>query len=258
MAFNFTLDQIDHALEWVLRDAVIAAGYWPDQRALLAAGATDADFAAAKAAILAAGRPLMEVLGVGPWQDRGELNGNNLVLSRGPDGRGSYGISQPIVYEQIDPLDKRAGYRELLLAREPQRLRYEVRFVSDDVDMDRVGTQLWLTCFGVPTYYRGINDDLTKMKEGFEVMRVGDGVDMSSDKYIERVWRFDVLDVVLIPARQLDTVPAAVELGVNLSVGPVAQGGSLPAYLLVIKDDMFPPGHKAFFNYPFFEYPFWG
>jgi hypothetical protein len=222
MAFHFTLEQIDHALEWELRSAVIAAGYWPDVQALLTANADDevaaaAAFAEAKSDILAADRPLVEVIGVGPWQDRGELRSNNIILSRLTTGRGTYGAGSSISYEPIDPDDLSKGYRELKLPTQPQRVFYDIRFISNDVTLDRVSTELLLATFGMPTYLYGLNRDFTKTKQGFEVMPNGDSLDLSDAKFIERVWRVDVLDVVLIPARVLGTVPAAVELGLDLS-----------------------------------------
>lgn len=201
-----------------MRRLVTQAGYWPDIQQLLAAGGTEADLAREKAAILAAGRELIEVFGPAPWKERGAKKGNSIIISRLTIGPGSYALAEPIEYEPVNATDLSQGYTMLLLPDTPQDIRYEVRYVANDTHMDREASRLILTGFGVRRYLYGINDDLTNTATGFWVMPLGDSVDLSEDDFTERLWRVEVKDVQLIPGLPLEHVPAAVEMGLDLSI----------------------------------------
>lgn len=186
---TFTLAQIDRAMEWRVKDEVIKKGYWPDQRAFLIAG----DEPGFQSALDAMGT-VIEVFGQGHYKDREQLRANNVVIDRVDIYDGSVGASYPYRFEY----DQVAGnFNKYRTGEGTNNVEYQIRFVCDDVDLERAITQIMLNAFPNKVHLKGINDDdnLTETEDGFWVFRLGPAVDISGSNFIEKIWRLEVSEV---------------------------------------------------------------
>lgn len=184
----FKIENIDRAIEWAIRDEIISRGYWPDQRAFIASD-DESGFNTA----LDAMTTRIDVFGVGNFKDREQLRVNNVIIDREDITDGDIGYSQPYRFD----LQSDFSFKKIRTAQGTSHLEYEVRFVCDNVALDREINMIMIKSIGRRTFVYGINDDLTNMDEGFWIERNGPPVDMSDKDFIERVFRFIVKDVVL-------------------------------------------------------------
>lgn len=199
----FKLKNIDRAIEWALRDAVIAANLWPDQRAALAGG----DMAAYNTA-LAAMNPKIDIFGVGNYSDKEQLRANNLIIERTDIDDGDIAFAEPYRF-QLKP-DK--TYDKIKTPDGTKHIIYRLRFVCDDVSLDRTINEIIAKVFGRRTTFYGMNDDLSNMTDTFDVYRYGNAVDLSDKNFIERVYDFQVRDVLLDLEEVIDNIPAVTSI----------------------------------------------
>lgn len=202
---NLTLDQIDRAIEWAIRDEVVRLGYWPDLRAALISG----DEAAYQAAV-AAMNPKIEVFGSGNYQDRSDQKKNNVIIERRDVEPGEIGFSYPFEI-------KRQPDFSFQLLRTPDgsyHIPYEIRFVCDTVALDRVISTIMINTFGHKLYLNGLNGDMTESDLGFTIVQDGDPVDMSDTNFIERVYLFSVRDVFIGDDKLISTSQMVTEISI--------------------------------------------
>lgn len=183
------LEHIDRAIEWTLRDVVISKGYWPDQRTFI----TNDDEAGFNAA-LAALTQRIDVFGVGNYKDREQLLKNNIIIDRDNGiGDGMVGHSFPYRFD----LNPNKTYKKVYVGEGSSNVEYEIRFVADDVNLDRVINMIVQEAIGKRKQIFGMNDDFTWKEESFYIERNGPAVDLSDKDFLERVFRFVVKDVIL-------------------------------------------------------------
>lgn len=184
----FKIENIDRAIEWAIRDEIISRGYWPDQRAFITA-----DDEAGYNAAIAALATRVDVFGVGNFKDREQLRINNIIIDREDITDGDIGYSQPFRFDLMP--DK--SFKKVRTAEGTSHIEYEIRFVCDDITLDRIINMVMIKAIGRRSFLHGMNDDLTNMEETFLIERNGPPVDMSAKDFIERVFRFMVKDVML-------------------------------------------------------------
>lgn len=205
--YVFDLAQIDRAFEFYLRQAVVEAGYWPDPA--LYVGQPRAVYDAAIAAIKNSGKEPIEIFGTGAAGTRGKLTGNRVLIKRLGNRTGDIGLGSRTYFEKKQD----NNFRQMRSSETTEDIEYEVRFVCDDTALDRILSTLTQKAFGNRKWLNGINPDLTKTENGFMVVKLGGPVDLSGTDYIERLWRYNVKDVVIIPDTvERDHVPAAREI----------------------------------------------
>jgi hypothetical protein len=192
----FKLEQIDRAIELAIRRVVIMLGYWPDQELF---EGDDAGFEEAKQAIVASGKPLIKVYGTGSPDARGELDANNIMIDRKVVGFGDKGHAQAFFYESYPDENGLQVYRQLKTAEVTNDIQYEVRFLADDIELDRVIIQIIMIALSNRMYLKGVKDDLSRTVDGFWIMAEGTPVDLSGENYLERLWRYIVKDVIITP-----------------------------------------------------------
>lgn len=187
------LKNVDRALEWAIRDQAILKGYWPaNSRALITAG----DDAGYQAAIDALTKKI-HVFGTGNFKDRQQIEQNNIIISRITVSPGDLFTASPYYFKLKDDS---SSYQKLKSLPNTWHIEYEIRFVADDVYLDRALVGILNRTFPGNAFIRGINDDLSPMigtDEVFNIIRFGQPVDLSDENYIERVHRFMVLNVYL-------------------------------------------------------------
>lgn len=126
---SFTLAQIDRGIEWHIIDEMIFIGLLPDKRAFLA-GNDKEGYEKAYQDL----PQKVKVFGVGNYRDREQLKANNIIISRLDIPDGEIGFGQG-VYFKFNPLTSK--YDKLSVGQGTNHVQYEVRFVCDDVDLER-------------------------------------------------------------------------------------------------------------------------
>lgn len=185
----FKIEQIDRAIEWTIMDEVIAKGYWPDKRAFITANDKDGYNAA-----IAAMSSKINVFGVGNFKDRKDLETNNIIIDRNNGlGDGTIGFSDPYRFE----LKANKKWKKIYSGEGSSNVEYEIRFVCDDITLDRALTMIMQEAIGQRKFLHGINEDLTEIEETFFIERNGPPGDVSDKDYLERVFRYIVKDVFI-------------------------------------------------------------
>jgi len=209
-----TLENIDRAIFWYLKDKVIKTGRWPNERAFIAAN-DQVGFDAALAAIPEDDR--IDVFSVGNFKDRSELKKNNIIISRTAVYGGSVGYAHPFEFQ----LNSDLTYDKLVTPEASKNIDYEIRFVCDNVKLDRIINMLVqmdrVSIFGITD-----DDNLTNLSESFWLFSTGEPADLSDGDYIERVFMFTVSDVILDEGLGTaeENIPAAKEIGLVENIGP--------------------------------------
>lgn len=183
---GFKLEQIDRAIEWALRDQTIAQGLWPPQRTFIT-NADEPGFIAA----LAAMTTKVEVFGTADYKDRKQLKPNNCIIERVGIGDGEIGFAEGFRFQMKTNKD----YQKIKTAKGTNHIYYEVRFVCDDVTLDRKLAMIIEKSLGRYAEIPGINTDLTNTENSFAIVREGPSGDVSGKDFIERVYRYVVQDV---------------------------------------------------------------
>jgi hypothetical protein len=209
----FLFKNIDRAIEWCIRDEMIKRGLWPPQRTFT----TDAELQNALAAMQTANLPTVDVFGVGNFVDRSRLKKNNLIIGRSTPTAGETGFAYPYRFE----LTNAKSFDLIKGAEGSVNLEFEVRFVTFDVAMDRTINEALVRCMRNRKWLHGMNDDLSEMEESFLIQRVGDPIDISKKDYIERVYRYIVLDIVLDEDETVETgVPPMRQIDAIINAAP--------------------------------------
>lgn len=209
---SFLIKNIDHAIEWALRDEFVRRGLWPDQRAFMLAN-DEPGFQAALAAL----NPKVDIFGVGNFKDRSELKENNVIINREGPSKGVTGFAHPFRFE----LQPNKTFNKIQGAEGSVDFEYEIRFVADDVSLDRIITEAMLYVFRNRKYLFGMNDDLSNMTEGFWIEKLGQAVDLGGKDYIERVFQFAVRDVIIDQDIVVENIPMTTQIDVILNVPPI-------------------------------------
>jgi hypothetical protein len=194
----FKIENIDRAIEWAIRDEVIRVNGWPDERSFISSP-NESAYNAAINAIPAKDR--IDTFGVGNYKDREQLKMNNIIIEMEGIYDGNLGIGNPMEFELMP--DK--TYNKNDLGGGSSTLEYEVRFVCDNVALDRIINTIMLKALGKRKFIYGMNDDLTNMTDGFWVERNGNPVNLSGKNYIERLFRFIIRDVFIDECKVVET-----------------------------------------------------
>ena len=206
---SFTLEQIDRAIEWHINDEMILIGLLPDKRAYLATNNISGYDEAHKSL-----SNKVEVFGVGNYKDREQLKVNNIIISRLDISDGEIGFNGS--YFNWNELANK--YDKIYSGEGTNHIQYEIRFVCDNVGLERTLTTSMLKLFSRREYMKGIVDEtLAETDESFLITKPTPSVDLSTDKYIEKVMRILVNDVNIYPETVIDQVVAVTEIDVFVS-----------------------------------------
>jgi len=185
---SFELSQIDRAIEWAVKDEIIRQGFWPDKRTV----PKDSDLKGVEAALTSIDRPI-KVFGVGEFQDRKQLWENNVIIDRVDIHEGNMTEPNKFSITLADLLNIQITQKK---KKGSCSIEYEVRFVCDDIALDRKINQMMFNAFEEKVFLNGLADKtLESMTEGFWVYLQRRPIQLGRKKYIERLWRLIVSDV---------------------------------------------------------------
>jgi len=193
-----TLAQIDRAIEWALRDTTINLNLWPDTRTYLQSNDATSfhdEYRELERALRGQRLSPVEVFGVGVYKDRGELKRNNIIIDRIAILDGDFANGSQF---RFDYNPETSSYDSFLSTDISNNISYEIRFVCDDIEMDRIISQIMIDTFGSRRNLHGIlNESLELTEASFWFNKIGPSVDLSGADYIERLWRFEAQDIAL-------------------------------------------------------------
>lgn len=217
----FDLAHIDNGIELKVRSVVEGLDYWPNQTQFF----LDDDasgFESSLEAMIANNSTLIKVFGPGSYSDRENVVENNIVISRTNVGEGDIGFSSPTDYEEYDD-NGVIKYRRVKTEEGTKNIEYEVRYITKKNNIDQILNDIILKSFSSRKFIYGYNitespNLITKTEEGFWIFRNGDPVDVSGGNYIERIYRFRVVDICLEETEILyDGIVQATKFTVGLS-----------------------------------------
>jgi len=200
---KFDIEHIDNGVELQVRQIVEALGYWPNQTQFFKDDDEPGFDAALTAAIAAQDtQPLIKVFGPGGYRDREQLMENNIVISRTGIQPGDIGFSNPIAYEEYSGAMSEQLFRKVQTEEGTKNISYDIRFFCNNTDLDRAISDILIRAFSTRKYVYGQiitegPNSITNTTQGFWVFPIGDPVELSSMNYIERLYRFLVVDVCL-------------------------------------------------------------
>lgn len=195
-----TLGELDRGITNAIRKKLVLAGYLPDKLIYN----TPATYKAAKDAIVSGGKQVIEFSGPGNAENRGELVMHKIIISRGDQREGSIG-GWPEFYYEPNPADPTNKYDKYLLPDKTENVEYEVRYVTDLVEYDEIINHIISQALGQRKYLPGCSSTGVDISEValFERRTV---VDLSNKNFIEKLYRFEAIDVWLQDPELVDTV----------------------------------------------------
>jgi hypothetical protein len=199
------LGEIDRAFEKAIRDEVVKQGYWPDITPFLSTNDITG-FEAAKAAIRASGKKLIEVSGVGNYADREELTNNEMIIDRLPATPGRLAAGN-IFYEKKDE----NTYYKLRMPQKTSNIEYNIRMVTNDIAYERLINGIVNKILGRRKVLSGVLDTGVLTENKFRLYYAGE-LDLSNGEWIEKVYRYIVQDVFLEEPEVLGEVAAMKEI----------------------------------------------
>jgi len=183
---SLELSQIDRAIEWALKDEIIRKGFWPDERTFQ----KNNDLIGLENPVDRIDTTI-KVFGVGEFQDRKQLLENNVIIDR-------IDIHEGILTEPYKFNITLADILNIQITQKEKKgscsIEYEVRFVCDDITLDRKINNVMFNADKV--FLNGLVDKtLERTIEGFWVYLQRRPIHLGGKKYIERLWRLIVSDV---------------------------------------------------------------
>lgn len=192
---KFTEGQIEHGIFEAIRKKIVSMGYYPDIVPLLALPDDQFKVAleAAKNAIIAQGKELIEVFGLGDIQDRDELHNNSIIIRRDDFAPGNLGFYLTESFEERTDGD----FNNYSNPSGTVTLQYQISYITNSAKYDRLIHSAIINSLGAKTkYLPGVNDDGSEMDRLYRVKYVMT-LDKSSSDFIERALRYNVVDVLI-------------------------------------------------------------
>lgn len=220
-------------MEWGILDEVIAQGFWPDKRAFLLAS-NEAGYQAAVKAMIAAyeasinGGPaataVIEVFAPGAYTDRDQLKRNNIIIDRISTPPGEVGFAYPFQWERQPDFT----FKEYRTADGTRHIEYEVRIFCNDVRVDRAIVQMMHKVFGQRRSMKGVNEDLTKTDDTFDIVEKHQPVDLSGKNFTERLFQYQVKDVELDERTEIGTAKQMLQSNLTQNVARDQEEAAYP------------------------------
>lgn len=209
--FNFA--QIDNGIEYALMKAFVDAGYWVLPSNYIG------DEAGFNAAIQALPTKI-EVFGPGSKIEKGEINDGNVYIRRMDIEPGSVRYPDKVNFVKQGLPTPTDNYKKYLI-NDTLNIEYQIRFMTEKAAIERIISQIILSALGVRKYIpgtqiNGTNDDYEFTSFFFPIHFIPPSLNVDSEHYKERIYRYEVRDVNVIPDIEIDTVPEITQINVEI------------------------------------------
>lgn len=193
-----SLAQIDRGVFHAIRKQIVLAGYFPD--ILLFQPSTTPNktaFQAAKDAIIASGKELIEVYGVGDNSSRDGLINNKITIDRDIPRIADIGFFGNIEFlPNGDPSNPATTYTKTQAPEFTYKITYNVTYWCTSTKYDRILESIVRKALG-KSYLTPYEEDGSKTATIFNWMAESNPMNMIDEKYIERVYKFTAGEVLL-------------------------------------------------------------
>lgn len=194
---TFSRREIEQTIINLIRERAVVEGYLPDERAF----ATANDYKAARQAIIAGGKELIDVFGVGAASMRGEKKYHRIWLNMRQYNNGSFGHWSESGYIQT-------GTNPDVFAREQvfgstKTIIYDIRASVEGLnatEYSRICLDLVmgaLTTSAVGIYIPVLKPDFTYDVDRRFLLRYTGAQEIKTTKFLEHLMTFEVVDVWL-------------------------------------------------------------
>lgn len=210
---TFRYEQVERGISEALRLKCIALGLLPDRRIYLPNNF--AGYTAAKQTIRNGGGKVIEVYGIGSVEARDTKKYNSIYIDGDDSVPGSIGMFGTKTFvERVDGITGKTVYDVYLNQTGTVTLEYQISYMTDDADYDRIIKEIIFDVLKVRGFLLGINDDGTTMTRGFNTS-YRTVIDKSGKDYIEKSFRYDVPDIAIEAPVFLYTTSQATDIAVN-------------------------------------------
>lgn len=197
MVTTVTYDEVDRLFYERLRLAAVAAGLAVDVN-LYSGNPSGYQTArdALKATLTPLKKRLVEVFGVGSWDDRGEITDSRIVVNRLGERPGSLGGSPVAYYEAYKDNSGADKFKKYRYPDMSSDLDYEVRIITKSILMERIMSTIVGNAIGRGRYTQTV-DDSGQFTPNYVMVVSNGGFNLSGQSFIERGFRYTVEDVFL-------------------------------------------------------------
>lgn len=202
----WSLEQLDRGVFHALRKVVVEAGYFPD--VLLYQPSNDinkAAFKLAKEAIVTAQKELIHVFGAGDASSRDAEIKNKIIVDRGVPRKADIGYFGCVEFKNIGTIGEvGTTYRKEMAPAFTYFVPYEITYMCSSTKYDRI-LEGFIRKALTKTFLYGYDENGIKLTELFNFMYDSNPVNMTNEKYIERMYKFTAGEVILDENDVLET-----------------------------------------------------
>lgn len=207
----FSIEQIDLGLTYALQKKFIDAGHDVDPVPFLA------DEAGYNAALSALETPI-RTFAPGSSINKGNIKEGNVYIMRKDILPGSIAYSNPVDFSQFDDSGTQKFQKNRI--EDPRTIVYEVRYYTNNIAIERIITECIILAFrriiylpGVSQNQAGDNYEFTSFEFALHYIN---SFDLSNGDYMERLVRFEVRDVNVVPDQLIQVVPRITQIDVEI------------------------------------------
>lgn len=196
---TFTRAEIERTIMDMVRRKVVQMGFLPDSVPFYLAN-DEAGYLAARQAIIAGGKQLIDIFGIGSEENRGEKFFNRIFMNLRQYNNGLTSHWNNSSYEDISPLQDGSLFERQTVFGSTRSILYDIRSVTMNAEYDRVCTDAIMG--GLTTSFAGygvkvVNSDYTIDNSRFFLLRYKGSQEIKTPKFFERLYTYEVLDVWL-------------------------------------------------------------
>lgn len=222
-----TYENVDKGVVDAIRRVLIEMGYLPDKLLY----ATKAEYLTALAAIKAGGKQVIEIYGVGNAEKKDENRMHTIVVTRSDEYDGSCGAWPEFLFDRKEVTvggTTTVTYDKYFLPDKMQTVEYEIRYITNSADYDRIINQVLQRAIGNRKYLKAVNEDALPIGEVFLFERKS-YVDVSTPETMEKLMRYNAVDLWLQEPYLLSAgVPAMIQADLNVKpTTDLSQSGTL-------------------------------
>lgn len=189
----YSLDELDRTLYELLRLELVSAGLLPDITVM----ANEAAYIAAKAAIRAANKEVVEIFGVGAAPARDEKTTSKIVIQRKGVVGGSIGANNLVHYRPYVAAGNVNKFRKIKYPSMTKSIRYEVRIIASGRDTEVILTNILYKVLGQQKCLNAFDGVSAFGSKKFVLNYDGD-VDLNGGgAFMERLFSYSINDIFI-------------------------------------------------------------
>jgi len=196
--YKIKQNEVDNGIFEMLRLKCVELGYLPNYLQYN----NQTAYNNAKAAIRTSGKQIIEVFGVGSALSKGELNVNNIIIRRASPKPAKTGVGKSFEYEK----NNAGGYDKVETADSKYDIPYTITYVTTTAEYSDIIEDIIRACFGIRRLINAISNN-ESIAGVFWVRYTGEA-EMSDEKFIEKMVKYDAVNIDLDGSKNLGTVAA--------------------------------------------------